>query len=135
MAEASKRTGRPSGYNPDFCAVVLALGENGKTKAQMARALKISRETFDRWREQHSEFDEAVKEATDLSLAWWEEKNQEGVDMGKDLNATAMIFAMKNRFPKDYRDRQEVTGADGSALFSPDLLAAAAALRKQEGEK
>jgi hypothetical protein len=28
--------------------------------------------------------------------------------MGKDFNATAFIFQMKNRFPKDYRDKHDV---------------------------
>jgi hypothetical protein len=30
------------------------------------------------------------------------------MSQGNDLNATAFIFQVKNRFPKDYRDKQEV---------------------------
>ena len=38
-------------YKPEMCEVIIALGKKGKSKAQMAAHLDISRSTFDRWLE------------------------------------------------------------------------------------
>ena len=39
-------------------------------------------------------------------MAWWEDSGQAGIGQGRNFNAVAFIFQMKNRFPKDYRDKQ-----------------------------
>ena len=53
----------------------------------------------------------------DISQAWWEQRLREQA-MKSDGNAAAIIFAMKNRFTKDWRDKQELehTGRDGEAI-------------------
>jgi DNA invertase Pin-like site-specific DNA recombinase len=38
-------------YKPETCEVIIALSKKGKSKAQMAAHLDISRSTFDRWLE------------------------------------------------------------------------------------
>lgn len=98
--------GRPSGYRPEHCDLILKLGTEGKSKAQMARSLGVARQTLDNWAEAHTEFLDALTRARDLSLAWWEEQLEQGI-WSKEFNATAYAFAMKNRFPDDYRDKHE----------------------------
>lgn len=123
--------GRPSDYDPAMCQTVLELGAAGKSKAQIAKELGVSRVTMTAWEGKHPEFLNAVKEAQDLALAWWEEKGQDSTfDNSKGFNATAFIFQMKNRFRDDYRDTQahEHTGKDGASLIpssNPRDLAAA----------
>ena len=57
--------------------------------------------------------------AEQLSMIWWEKAQRNGM-MGKipGFNATAMIFGMKNRFPRHYRDirTNEMTGFGGGAI-------------------
>ncbi|HXF89583.1 MAG TPA: helix-turn-helix domain-containing protein [Xanthobacteraceae bacterium] len=104
-----KKIGRPSKYDPSFCDLVLELGAAGKSKTQIAAALGVVRATLDNWADQHPEFLAALKAAKELELAWWETAGQ--INMSRQgFNATAFIFQMKNRFPSDYKDRQEVGG-------------------------
>jgi transposase len=112
------RVGRPTKYTESFCERVIELGSAGKSKAQIAAALGVSRQTLDNWAEEHPEFLDAIKYARDLALAWWEDRGQEGLFKGKSFNALAYIFQMKNRFREDYGDRTENTHKmDASELF------------------
>ena len=110
-----------------MCERVIALGAEGKSKAQIRRDLGIHHSTWALWCDQHSEFSAAVKEAYELSMAWWEDIGMRGVHLGMKFNATAYIFQVKNRFPREYRDRQEhqVTGAEGGPIVqevrTPDV--------------
>lgn len=89
--------GRPTDYREDFCARVIELGREGKSKAQIAAALDVSRDTVHEWTKKHPEFSDAIKRAEELALAWWEDAGQMGM-MRQGFNATAFIFQMKNRF-------------------------------------
>jgi hypothetical protein len=107
--EQKRKVGRPSKYDPSYCALVVDLGANGKSKAQIAAAIGIDRGTLNAWTEVHPEFSRAIKEAMDLSLAWWEDIGQDHM-IRPGFNATAFIFQMKNRFRDDYRDVQHQHG-------------------------
>ena len=45
--------------------------------------------------------------AREFSLAWWEAQGLAGI-WSKDFNAHAYRLQMMNRFPDDWRDRQEL---------------------------
>jgi hypothetical protein len=119
MPAPRKPVGRPTKYDPAFCAQVVAMGEQGMGKAEMAAALGVAYSNFDTWQKVHPEFQEAVKEATHASQAWWEKQGRLAT-FGKieGFNATSYIFQMKNRFRADWRDRHdhEVSGAGGGAI-------------------
>lgn len=100
-----KKIRRPSKYDQSYCDVVIELGAQGKSKAQMAASIGVARSTFALWEREYPAFSAAVKAAMDLSLSWWEEAGQ--LNMRPGFNATAYIFQMKNRFSADYKDRQE----------------------------
>lgn len=110
-----------------MCERIRELGALGKSKAQIRRDLGIHASTWLDWCDKHHEFSDAVKDAYDLSMAWWEDVGMDGMHRGMKFNATAYIFQVKNRFPKEYRDRQEhqVTGANGGPIShevrTPDL--------------
>lgn len=100
--------GRPTDYEPDFCARVIELGKEGASKAEMAADLGCARSTFTLWEETHAEFSGAVKHAVDLSQAWWEKNGRLATFGGTEgFNATSFIFNMKNRFPADWKDKVE----------------------------
>lgn len=112
------KLGRPTQYHESYCEDVIALGAAGKSKAQIAASLQVSRTTMFRWEKQHEAFRNALKEAQYLALAWWENAGQSNMTR-QGFNATAYIFQMKNRFRDEgYVDRidQAHQNPDGSAL-------------------
>ena len=123
--KSSKGNGRGK-YDPKMCNRVIALGKQGKSKAQIKRDLGIHHKTWSNWMQKNEEFREAVTEAYELSLAYWEDVGQAGVHLGMRFNTPAFIFQMKNRFPQ-YKDRQDHTfsGVDGGPIVqelrAPDL--------------
>jgi phage terminase large subunit len=78
-----RKVGRPSKYDPSFCDLVIELGAQGKSKAQLAASIGVSRETIDLWAKVHPEFSDALKFAKDLALAWWEDQtlSQRSLDL------------------------------------------------------
>lgn len=117
-----RKVGRPSKYDASFCDLVLELGAEGKSKAQIAAAIGVSRDTLHEWSKQHAEFSDALKSANDLALSWWENAGQ--INMTRQgFNATAYIFQMKNRFREDYRDVQDhqLTGKNGGPIETKEL--------------
>lgn len=110
LAKAKPRTrGRPTKYDPAYCAKAIELGKRGKTWTAIAAALGIARETLYAWSDTYPDFSDALKLARVHAQVWWEDTMQ-GQARGKyeGSNATAMIFAVKNQFPDDYRDRREI---------------------------
>lgn len=110
--------GRPTLYVETMCDTVRDLGKLGKSKAQIASALGINRDTLREWGKDRPEFSAALKEAQDLALSWWEDEGQAGLKADK-FNAVLFIFQMKNRFRDDYRDKQEVEHSGGVELTDP----------------
>jgi hypothetical protein len=112
--------GRPTKYNPKMCEVVIACGDEGMGKAEMAREIDVHHSTFIAWQAEHPEFSEAVKEAVARSQAWWEKKGRIATFDAQGFNATSFIFNMKNRFPDDWRDKTVVDQTvDMSVTASP----------------
>jgi transposase len=124
--------GRPTKYKPEFCEIVIACGDEGKGKAEMARELEIHHSTFSAWQEEHPEFSAAVKEALFRSQAWWEGKGRQATfGEVQGFNATSYIFNMKNRFPDEWRDKHEVENKHDVSDPLADLLAAVASSGKR----
>ena len=109
--------GRPSDYDPSFCAIVIECGEKGYSRAQIAAYIGICRKTLHNWEQEYPEFLHATTQAKDLALAWWEHAGQKGMFM-TGFSANAFGLQMRNRFPEDYRDFKSVahTGPDGEPL-------------------
>lgn len=103
--------GRPTLYRPQFCDVVIKAGKLGKSKAQMASALDVSRGTLDDWAKANPEFADAIVRAREHAMAWWEEKGRTHLiekPMGKKINAQLWSRSMAARFPDDYRENSKV---------------------------
>lgn len=98
--------GRPSLYKPEFCEEVIRLGVEGKGRAQIAAVLDVTRDTLDNWAADHPEFLRAMTRARELALAWWEEQGQKGI-WAKEFNANAYRLQVLNRFPAEWRDKQD----------------------------
>ena len=109
------KVGRPSGYKPEFCELVLKLGEQGKSFTQMAVATGYAKASLHGWRDQYPEFATALTLALQKSQQWWEEKAQAGL-ADRNFNAALWMKIAASRFREDYADRREVTGANGGPI-------------------
>ena len=101
--------------------MVVELGKQGKSLAQMAAVLEVDRASIWRWCDEHEEFCDAIARAKDYAMAWWEEQGQNGMwetPEGARLNPQLWSRSMAARFPDDYREqkRLEHTGEGGGAI-------------------
>lgn len=133
--------GRPSEYSPDYVAEVEKFAKNGATDMEIADFFDVSVRTIYRWRAQHDDFCHAIKAAkleadarVERSLyqrALGYEQESVKIFLGKDgepvlvpfrehitPDSTAMIFWLKNRKPKEWRDKQEVEHSGGVILIN-----------------
>lgn len=111
--------GAPSKYKPEYCDLVIAVGETGGTKVEMAEACDVHRETLDNWAKEHPEFFDAIKRGLQKAQSVWQKKGMQGVFGEVDgFNATGFIFNMKNRFKEDWRDKVEMEHSADSSLAS-----------------
>jgi hypothetical protein len=97
---------RPSDYDPAYCEQVIELGKEGKSKAQMAAAFDVSRQTIDNWAAAHPEFLEALSRSDAHAQNWWETKGAEGMEK-PGFNAAVWKKSMEARFRDDYTERRE----------------------------
>jgi len=100
--------GRPSKLTPAILAQARALALIGLTDAQMAIAWDVGEATINRWKK-NDEFRESLKGGKTLADA---EVGQAlfqkaiGWD-GQPPDTTACIFWLKNRQPRQFREKQE----------------------------
>ncbi len=106
--------GRPSEYRETFCDDVIAFMGKGYSLTAFAGKIGVSRECIYEWARVHPEFSSAVKSAQAGRCAALEEGLLDQTLAGPQI--TARIFALKNAAPLDWRDRHEVTGADGGPI-------------------
>ena len=137
--------GRPSSYKPEYAARAAELCANGATDAELADEFSVSITTLKNWKSAHPAFLAALKlhkEAADQrveaslyqrAMGYEHEEVDIRVLNGEIVqtpvkkfyppDTTAAIFWLKNRKPAEWRDRQEITGADGKDLV-PEMAPA-----------
>lgn len=123
--------GRPSKYESHVkpkLNTIKAWARNGLTDIQMANNLGIAKDTFIEYKKQYSDLADAVKhnkDDADLEVENALFKSAQGfyyttqevtkqgdiiiVEKYQPPSNTAQIFWLKNRKPKDWRDKQEVS--------------------------
>lgn len=119
VTEGKRGPGRPTKYDPSFDEIIVGFGRQGFSKAEMANAFDVVRETLDDWAKANPSFSDALTRAQQCSLAWWENEARNGINKGSAFNAALWAKSMSGRFPReDYRDRQavELTGANGGPI-------------------
>lgn len=134
----AKTTGRPSRYRLEISESVFDLALAGLTDQEMAEKLGIALSTLNLWKRKHPEFSESIKRgkahadakvarslfelATGYSHPAVKIFNHNGKPLIVEYtqhhppDVTACIFWLKNRDPKNWRDRREFTGADGGPV-------------------
>lgn len=140
----ARTVGRPSDYRLEFCKTAADLAGAGATDEEIAQALDIHPSTLYRWFAAHPEFREAVKlgkEAADdrverslyhRAVGYTHEAVKIMQYEGSPVlvrytehvapDPGAAFNWLKNRRPADWRDRKELTGADGGAIRTRTLI-------------
>lgn len=133
--------GRPPKYNPDIHpALAEAWAAAGRTEIQIAEKFGVVESTISRWKNEYTEFSEALKkgkvEPDDLVEACLFARatgyDHEAVKIFMPAGASAPVYAkyiehyppdvaacfiwLKNRRPEKWRERWELTGPNGGPL-------------------
>lgn len=134
------KKGRPTKYQSGFAEQAGKLAKLGHTDAEIADFFGVSESTLNLWKKRHADFSESLKSGKDRADAKVAEslyRRAMGYShpavkimvIGKSIeqvpyiehyppDTTACIFWLKNRQPKNWRDKvqQEVSGPDGGAV-------------------
>lgn len=132
----SNKVGRPTAYDPSKNDLVEKLCKLGVTDQELSEILEVDVATVHRWKNEHQEFRDAIKrgkEFADANVAdrlyqramGFEHDSEEIKVVGIGNNggsvvervpvrkvyppdSTAAIFWLKNRRPKEWREKQEI---------------------------
>src|SRR5690606_1420426 len=104
MAKLKARTGRPSKYSPAYCEEVIRFLAQGHSVTAFAGEIGVARSTVFKWAAEIPEFSDALSIGQAKAVATWERVLLEIARNGGG-NATAAIFALKNRAPDDWREK------------------------------
>lgn len=126
-----KKRGRPSLYKPEFARQAAHLAQLGATDQEVADFFGVDVRTVHRWKHDHDEFCQSLKSGKEVADDRVERSlyqraigyEQDDVKIFMPANAgapvyapyrakitpdtTAAIFWLKNRRPKEWRDKQE----------------------------
>jgi hypothetical protein len=133
--------GRPSSYDPRLVDKVYKLALLGSTEEEMAEIIEINHDTLYEWKKAHPEFSDAIKRGKHDADANVADRlyqramgySHQAVKIFMPAGAEEPVYAeytehyppdtqaaslwLRNRQPEKWRDRQEVTGANGKDLF------------------
>lgn len=121
--------GRPSTYKDEYAKIAYSLALLGATDVDLAEAFDVSETTINNWKKEHEDFYLALKNGKQLAdanvakslynraLGYEIEEEKVFNDNGKPLiikakkhypaDPTSMIYWLKNRQPKKWRDRPD----------------------------
>lgn len=121
---------RPTKYKEDYATQAQVLCAKGFTDLDMAEAFGVSVRTIDNWKEEHEEFLQSIKSGKALAdqrverslyerATGYEHPEDKIFNNGGEAlrvettkhyppDATALIFWLKNRKPKEWREKSEV---------------------------
>lgn len=116
--------GRPTKYKPKYCDMLIEHMANGGSFEGFAAVVKTHSDTLYDWLDAQPDFLEAKKAGFIASRKFWEDTMADQARGKINGSSTALIFALKNRFPKDYRDRteQKVQAYVGDIENDPERL-------------
>lgn len=125
--------GRRPDYRPEYCEMLIEHMRQGGSFESFAATAGVTRATLYNWEKKYPEFLDAKKIGEPQSEAFYE-KIAIAAMVGKikNFNAVVWIFTMKNRF--GWRDRHEVSSADGTKNV-PSVVLSEAEITRQLTEK
>jgi hypothetical protein len=99
--------GRPTKFKEEYCEQLIDHMNSGLSFESFGGVIEVAVSTLYKWAEDHKIFSEAKAIGFQKSRFFWEKIGIQQAQDGQG-NATAFVFNMKNRFPAEWRDKQEV---------------------------
>ena len=109
--------GRPTKYKPEYCDLVIEIGERGGWLSEMAEACDVVRSQMDVWAEAHPEFSEALTRAKQKAQAWFEEQGRDGLTAER-FNAQLWQKQMQARHRSEYTERQHIDQVNSGTMVT-----------------
>lgn len=103
----------------DKLILVEGWARDGLTDEQIADNLKISKDTFYRYKKEHSEFSDSLKRGKEIVDYAVENALLKNALEG---NTTAQIFWLKNRKPDKWREKVEVDNNNNAIQSLADTI-------------
>lgn len=146
MAEDKQKHagGAPSKYKPEHKRQALILAEKGFTDADVAEVFGVTEQTVNNWKKKFPQFFESLKKGKEIAdqkvvqslyqraLGYSHPdvhiNSYEGDITKTDIikhyppDTAACFIWLKNRDPKNWRDRKEITGGGGGPIEVHGLL-------------
>jgi transposase len=98
--------GRPTKYKPEFCGQLIAHMKLGYSFKSFGSNVNVTCSTLDEWVKNYPDFSVAKQQGKMHERAVWEKIHTKCAITGQG-NAAAIIWAQKNKFPEDYKERNE----------------------------
>lgn len=98
------RPGQPTKYRKEYCKKLIEWMSQGFSFESFAGTVDVSRQTVHDWVKANEEFLEAKRIGDSKSRIWWEKLHRRCAGTGEG-NATMIVWAQKNKWPKEYRER------------------------------
>lgn len=140
---------KQSKYNAEYALLLVQHMKEGNSFESFGAIANVTTETMDNWCKKHPAFKLAKEMGKQYELTYWENLLKKGaigdlpsikkrvtvfsgdkkiksvtvIDEPGKFNATSVIFALKNKFPKLYREKIEVeqTGENLENLSSDEI--------------
>lgn len=100
--------GQPSKFEDKYCAMIIHHMSEGFSYETFASRVGVSRKTIYNWEDQFGNWKAAKKVAFDCRKMKWEGIIANAATGKSKGNAAAIIFALKNYYPEDYKDKREI---------------------------
>lgn len=107
--------GQPTKYKPEMCDVVRDHLSLGFSLTSACGKIGVVKQTAYNYAEEYPQFLDAINMGRAIGMALWEERLTVQA-LESPGNTAALIFAMKNLYQDDWRDRHETdhTSSDGT---------------------
>lgn len=119
MAKVGRKTKYDDFIDRKGLVLVEGWARDGLTDVQISKNIGVAMSTFCDWKNKHPEFSEALKRSKDVADYEVENALFKKAKMG---DVTAQIFWLKNRKPKQWRDK--VSFVDETQLAKLDEMVA-----------
>ncbi len=96
--------GRPTTYKKEYCEQLIQWMAQGYSFESFGGTVGVSRATIHNWALQNADFLEAKRIGDLKARIWWENLHRRCAGTGEG-NATMIVWAQKNKWPKDYCER------------------------------
>ena len=102
--------GRPTKYEDRFCEELIQHMALGFSFESFAGKIEVAEDTLYEWQKVNLDFSEAHRIGKSKMRVFWEELGIVGTTEGKNFNASAWAFNMKNKLR--WTDRNDFTSDD-----------------------